>query len=168
MFTDGSCLANGTEDAQGGWAFIIKPGPDGVVSGVLEQKGPDGQLYAATSNRAELRGAIAALEFRAWWGEGWERIVIATDSEYVAYGATAWLRSWASRNWRTSGGSPVANRDLWEKLSERMGACAEGGCETSFWRVPRAWNTEADQAAKAAAKDGGSETEYIKTAGVLV
>jgi ribonuclease HI len=170
MFTDGSCLANGTADARGGWAFIFRPGDEGVVSGALEQKGPDNELHAATSNRAELRAAIAALEFRVWWGEGWERIVIATDSEYVVYGATAWLRSWAARGWRTSGGSPVQNRDLWEKLSERMGMCAEGGCELSFWRVPRAWNTEADQAAKAAALDGGSVVEYGDNAqtGVLV
>ncbi|KAK0730255.1 hypothetical protein B0H67DRAFT_452205, partial [Lasiosphaeris hirsuta] len=50
-----------------------------------------------TNNHAELRAAIAALEFRCWWGEGWERIVIATDSKYVADGATAWLLSWAAR-----------------------------------------------------------------------
>ncbi|KAK3896982.1 putative rnase h domain protein [Staphylotrichum tortipilum] len=168
MFSDGSCLANGAADARAGWAFIFKPGSEGSVSGVLEQKGPDDELHAATSNRAELRAAIAALEFRAWSGEGWERIVIATDSEYVVYGATAWLRSWAARRWRTSGGSPVQNRDLWERLSARMGMCVEGGCEVSFWRVPRAWNTEADQAAKAAAKDGGSVVEYIARAGILV
>jgi ribonuclease HI len=168
MSTDGSCLANGTADARAGWAFIFKPGPEGVVSGVLEQKGPDNELHGATSNRAELRAAIAALEFRGWWGEGWERIVIATDSEYVVRGATAWLRSWAARGWRTSGGSPAQNRDLWEQLSERMGMCVEGGCEVSFWWVPRAWNTEADQAAKAAANDSGRVEEYIARKGILV
>jgi ribonuclease HI len=167
IFTDGSCLANGAADARAGWAFIFRPGSEGVVSGVLEQKGPDDELHRATSNRAELRAAIAALEFRAWWGEGWERIVVATDSEYVVHGATAWLRSWAARGWRTSGGSPARNRDLWERLSERMGMCVEGGCEVSFWRVPRAWNTEADQAAKAAAEDGGGVVEYIAQQGIL-
>jgi ribonuclease HI len=167
LFTDGSCLANGAADARGGWAFIFQPGSAGVVSGVLEQKGPDDKLYAATSNRAELRAAIAALEYRSWWGEGWERIVIATDSEYVVYGATAWLRNWATRRWRTSGGSPVQNRDLWEHLSERMGKHAESGCEVSFWRIPRAWNTEADKAAKAAAQENG-RAEYMAHKGVLV
>ncbi|KAH6855171.1 ribonuclease H-like domain-containing protein [Chaetomium sp. MPI-CAGE-AT-0009] len=153
MYTDGSCLANGTADARAGWAFIFNPGAEGVVSGVLEQKGPDNKLHGATSNRAELR---------------WERIVIATDSEYVVYGATAWLRSWAARGWRTSGGSPAQNRDLWEQLSERMGMCAEGGCEVSFWRVPRAWNTKADQAAKAAANDDRSVVEYTAQQGILI
>jgi ribonuclease HI len=138
------------------------------VSGVLEQKGPDGELHRATSNRAELRAVIAALEFRQWWGEGFERIVIATDSEYVAYGVTAWLKTWAARGWRTSRGSRVQNQDLWERLSERMGSFAEGGCEVSFWRVPRAWNAEADQAAKVAAEDGGIKVEYAIQEGFMI
>jgi len=168
MYTDGSCLDNGAADARAGWAFIYKQGPGGVCSGILERKGPDNELHRATSNRAELRAAIAALEFRAWWGEGWERIVLAADSEYVVYGATAWLRSWAARGWRTSGGSPVQNRDLWERLSERMGMCVDSGCEVSFWRIPRAWNAEADQAAKAAAaKDDGSFVDYTTQNGIL-
>ncbi len=65
LFTDGSCLANGAADARAGWAFISKRG--GIVSGVLEQKGPDHEFHTATNNRAELRAVIAALEFRAWW-----------------------------------------------------------------------------------------------------
>jgi ribonuclease HI len=69
----GACPANGTTGAQGGWAFTFRPGPEGAVSGVLEQKGPDNEFHEATNNRAELRAAIAALEFRVWWGEGWER-----------------------------------------------------------------------------------------------
>ena len=166
--TDGSCLGNGRAGARAGWAFIFKPGPEGVVNGALEQQGPDSQWHGPTSNRAELRAVIAALEFRAWWGEGWGRIVIATDSEYVARGATEWLRSWAARGWRTVGGAPVQNRDLWERLSERMGTCAKGGCEVSFWRVPRAWNAEADHAAKVAAEHGGIEVEYTTMLGLAV
>lgn len=167
MFTDGSCLGNGAANARAGWAFIFEPGLTGRVSGALEQKGPDDKLHDATSNRAELRAVIAALEFRAWWGEGWERIVIATDSEYVVSGATTWLRSWAARDWRTSGGSRARNRDLWERLSKRMGLSAEGGCEISFWRIPRAWNTEADQAARTAAEECGSAVGYNTLLGVL-
>jgi hypothetical protein len=49
-----------------------------------------------------------------------------------------------------------------------MGMCVEGGCEVSFWWVPRAWNTEADQAAKAAANDSGRVVEYIARKGILV
>ncbi|KAK4230170.1 putative rnase h domain protein [Podospora fimiseda] len=168
MFTDGSCLANGMADPRAGWAFIFRTGSKGMVSGVLEQKGPDGELHIATSNRAELRAVIAALEFRSWWGEGWERIVIATDSEYVVNGATSWLRAWAARGWRTLGGSPVKNRDLWERLSERMRMCAEGGSEVSFWRIPRGWNSDADQAAKKAAGGSQSMVESRPLQGVLV
>lgn len=111
---------------------------------------------------------IAALEYRGWWGEGWERIVIATDSEYLANGATNWLGTWAARDWRTSGGQRVQNRDLWEKLSERMETYANGGCEVSFWRIPRAWNVVVDRAAKAAAESGESLVEWDERHGVLV
>ncbi len=54
----------------------------------------------------------------------------------------------------------MQNRDLWEKLSERMGMYAEGGCEISFCWIPRASNAEADRAAKAAAQGGGRVIEY--------
>ncbi|KAK4183298.1 ribonuclease H, partial [Podospora australis] len=95
-------------------------------------------------------------------------IVIATDSECVVYGVTAWLRNWAARDWRTSGRTRVQNRDLWEKLSERMGMLAENGCEVSFWRILRVWNVEADQAANVAAERAGSVAGYMETDGVLV
>lgn len=81
LFTDGACLDNGAtdRDPRGGWAFIFRDGAEGVVKGVLEQKGPDNQPHIPARNRAELRAVIAALEFRVWWGESWERIVIASD-----------------------------------------------------------------------------------------
>ncbi|KAJ7823595.1 ribonuclease H-like domain-containing protein, partial [Mycena olivaceomarginata] len=113
----------------------------------LEAKGPDEMAYTPTSNRAELRAVIGVLKFRSWTGEGWQRVVIATDSVYVAGGATEWMRTWASQDWTKSSGMQVLNQDLWELLSEKMGVLAEDGCEVSFWAVPREWNQAADRAA---------------------
>jgi ribonuclease HI len=48
-------------------------------------------------------------------------VVLHTDSQYVRQGITEWLPGWIRRNWRTSGGSDVKNRDLWERL---QAACA--------------------------------------------
>jgi ribonuclease HI len=67
----------------------------------LEKEGPFGEPSLQTSNRAELRAVIAALRFRAWQGEGFKSLVIATDSEYVVEGATNWARGWLRNNWRT-------------------------------------------------------------------
>lgn len=173
IYTDGACTNNGAVDKddnvpRGGSAFVFNHHPSGTQSFALETQGPDGQVYPHTCNRAELRAVIAALAFRIWWGEGWERLVIATDSEYVGKGATEWLRSWAGRDWRTSGSKHVANQDLWRALSEALGSYAEAGCEVSFWMVPRQANGKADAAAKAAAARGGGHEEYRNTPGVMV
>ncbi|KAJ7356869.1 ribonuclease H-like domain-containing protein [Mycena albidolilacea] len=133
IYTDGACINNGSTDPaavpRAGCGFVFNNTPGGNVSLPLEAKGPDGVAYTPTSNRAELRAVIGALEFRSWSGEGWQRVVIATDMDaYV--------------------GEPgVLNRDLWELLSEKMGVLAEDGCEVSFWAVPREWNQAADRAA---------------------
>ncbi|KAK1764386.1 hypothetical protein QBC33DRAFT_457248, partial [Phialemonium atrogriseum] len=95
-----------------------------------------------TSNRAKLRAAIAALQFRAWGREGWRRVVVLTDLAYVAEGATRLLLAWAARGWRVKrgrargpGGRRIANRDLWVKLQGAVDALRGEGCEVSFWLV---------------------------------
>ncbi|KAJ6520541.1 ribonuclease H-like domain-containing protein [Mycena sanguinolenta] len=168
LFTDGACTNNGSTNivpqARCGFAFNLEE--NGAVSFPLEKEGPDGVVHTHTNNRAELRAVIGALEFRGWWGEGWERIVIVTDSEYVGKGATEWMRNWAGRGWLTASRKPVQNRDLWELLSAELGKYADGGCEISFWVVPREWNQQADRAAKEAAKKEGPQF-YGKRHGVL-
>ena len=39
-----------------------------------------------------------------------------TDSQYVRQGITEWMPNWIRRGWKTAGGDPVKNRDLWERL----------------------------------------------------
>ncbi|KAJ6508459.1 putative ribonuclease H [Mycena sanguinolenta] len=169
IFTDGACINNGSTDIvpQAGCAFVFNNNqPSGTVGFPLEKEGPDGQVYAHTSNRAELRAVIAALEFRCWFGEGWQRVVIVTDSEYVAKGATEWMRVWAGQGWLTASGTPVKNRDLWEKLNVQLGDHADGGCEVSFWAVPREWNQQADRAAGDGARQEPPQS-YTPIMGVL-
>lgn len=101
----------------------------------MEKSGPGGEIYDATSNRAKLRAVIAALEFRAWQEEGWRRIVVATDLEYVVFGATRWLSLWLRRRWRTRKGR-VANRDLWEELHGVIENLQKLGTSVAFWLLP--------------------------------
>ncbi|KAK8180075.1 ribonuclease H-like domain-containing protein [Phyllosticta capitalensis] len=174
IFTDGACSDNGagvggnisTNEPRGGFAFVYRGSERGTVGFALEKQGPTGDTYRATSNRAELRAAIAALKFRHWPGEGWDRLVLITDSQYVCRHATEWLRKWAARGWCTSSGAPVKNQDLWKELSDTMGVLAKGGCEVSFWAVPRTCNTTADRAAKEAATLEPSE-EFVKIQSVV-
>ena len=158
IYTDGACLNNGQTDPAAGWGFVFRePEPDrpevGRVSGRLEDHGPSGKPHPQTSNRAELRAVIAVLRFRAWFGEGWTRLVIATDSEYVTRGATEWVRTWGRNGWVTSNRTAVKNRDLWEELLGELIGYRERGMEICFWRIPRAWNSEADRIAKIGARE---------------
>ncbi|MEO6102446.1 MAG: ribonuclease HI [Pseudoxanthomonas sp.] len=101
IHTDGSCLGN---PGPGGWAAVLRhQGRERELSG--------GEALT-TNNRMELMGAIMALEALS---ESCG-IVLHTDSQYVRQGITEWMANWVRRNWKTAGGDPVKNRDLWERL----------------------------------------------------
>ncbi|KAJ6003379.1 ribonuclease H-like protein [Penicillium sp. IBT 35674x] len=122
--------------------------PNGYVRFRLEEEGPTGVIYRATSNRAELRAVIAALHFREWSREGFSSVVIATDSTHVAEGMTSWVHEWLERGWRKRDGKPVTNRDLWQCLIDEVKHCGRNGLHVKFWRIPREWNEAADRHAK--------------------
>ncbi|KAI0456511.1 ribonuclease H-like domain-containing protein [Xylaria acuta] len=171
IFTDGACLNNGQPNPKAGWAFVHGPGFGGqpaIASGRLENAGPFGDHSIQTSNRAELRAVIAALRFRAWDGEGFKNIVIATDSEYVAVGATAWARTWVRNGWQKNGSGEVGNKDMWEVLLGEVERWHDCGVSIQFWRIPRAWNTVADAAAKKAAEQVGTSAEWVEVRGICM
>jgi len=106
IHTDGACLGN---PGPGGWAALLRyRGRERELAGGEAQ---------TTNNRMELMASIMALEALSEPCT----IVLHTDSQYVRQGITEWLPGWIRRNWRTSGGSDVKNRDLWERL---QAACA--------------------------------------------
>lgn len=165
------------------------PIPDitGKIALPLEQKGPCGDIQRHTSNRAKLRAVIAALDFRPWYGEGWQTVVIVTDLEYVVMGATKWLPVWVKRKWRLAPrrdgrgrlriGKKLANRDLWEELQSRVEDLRANGTEVAFWLVPPKslarkdsnllW--EAKSAAREAARDSGAVVDdYTRLQGLYV
>jgi ribonuclease HI len=165
IYTDGACpgqhISGDAAKHMAGCAVIYKPSPgrdyldDPEKRGFalqLEDCGPTGELYTPTSNGAELRAAIAALECRRWNEEGWIRVTVATDSAYVVKGITNWIGTWMRNGWRTSAGKPVLNRDLWEKLLSQVNLHAHWGCKVRFWWIPRAQNECADALARYAAE----------------
>ena len=101
IHTDGSCLGN---PGPGGWAAVLRhQGRERELSG--------GEALT-TNNRMELMAAIMALEALTEPCQ----ITLQTDSQYVRQGITEWMANWVRRNWKTAGGDPVKNRDLWERL----------------------------------------------------
>ncbi|KAH6987047.1 hypothetical protein EDB80DRAFT_731294 [Ilyonectria destructans] len=166
VYADGACSNNGQLDPRAGWAVVCgTPGNDEernrcVVSGRLEDKGPFGDDSVATSNRAELRAVTGALRFCDWQNEGYDSIVIATDSSYVVDGATDWAKVWVRNGWRTRNGGYAKNRDLWELLLGEVERWKQRGLSVGLWKIPRELNGDADAAAKRAAQNGAAKAEF--------
>ena len=80
--------------------------------------GPD---PATTNNRMELTAALALLEALKVLPRHPD-LAIRTDSKYLIDGFSKWIQGWKRKGWRTASGSPVLNRDLWERLDQaRLG-----------------------------------------------
>ncbi|MEZ5463079.1 ribonuclease HI [Dokdonella sp.] len=105
LFTDGACLGN---PGPGGWAALLR------------HAGRERELHGGaahtTNNRMELFAVIAGLEALRKPCT----VTLTTDSQYVMRGIREWMPRWIARGWRTVGGDPVKNRDLWERLVEAL------------------------------------------------
>ena len=101
IFTDGACRGN---PGPGGWGAL------------LVYEGQERELYGGeketTNNRMELTAAIRSLEALKRPCQ----IRLTTDSTYVMKGITEWVPGWIRKGWRTAGGTPVKNVDLWQAL----------------------------------------------------
>lgn len=102
IHTDGACIGN---PGPGGWAALLRhDGRERELAGAEAQ---------TTNNRMELLAAIAALEAL----KSPCQVTLHTDSQYVQKGIGEWLPNWIRRGWKTAGGDPVKNQDLWQRLS---------------------------------------------------
>lgn len=101
IHTDGACLGN---PGPGGWAALLR-------YNARERELAGGEALT-TNNRMELMAAIVGLETLS---EACA-VTLVTDSQYVRQGITEWMPNWVRRGWKTAGGDPVKNRDLWERL----------------------------------------------------
>ncbi|KAI0596911.1 ribonuclease H-like domain-containing protein [Biscogniauxia sp. FL1348] len=166
--TSGACAGEGTPAAVGGVGVAFcargREGTRGCVGSPLEAAGPEGDRVPPSAGRAALRALVKALEWRYWYREGWEALVLATDSAYVAEGATARLQGWLEKRWldddedggggdgaddakgtrkgglRPQGKKKVENRDLWRRLLHLFRLYGIHGCEVMVWQVTREQN----------------------------
>ena len=101
IYSDGGADPN---PGIGGWAAVLKYGRhEKILSGNDPQ---------ATNNRMELMAAIAALGSL----KRPSSVEFHTDSEYLRKGITEWIEGWAQKGWKTKGGKPISNVDLWQRL----------------------------------------------------
>jgi ribonuclease HI len=102
IYTDGAASGN---PGPGGFGVVLKSGPyrKEIAQGFRK----------TTNNRMELLSVISALERL----KESCRITLTSDSKYVLDGLSkGWARSWRSKGWKKSDGSPALNPDLWERL----------------------------------------------------
>lgn len=143
VFADGAAPDNGGADARAGCGVVVRPDGKAPVSFALERVG----TAPLTSNRAELRAAHAALRLRVWVGEGFGKIVVATDSEYVVHGANEWVVRWRASGWKNSARRAIANKDLWLMLITAIEGLEAEGVVVQFYLIQRKLNL-ADRLAK--------------------
>ena len=105
-YTDVACSGN---PGPGGWGVLMIARENGVV---VKERELQGGEALTTNNRMELLAAISALEALTRPSE----LTIVTDSAYVKNGVTEWIHAWKRKNWRTAGGAPVKNVELWQRL----------------------------------------------------
>jgi ribonuclease HI len=103
LYTDGACKGN---PGPGGWGFVLVAG-----ASRMEACGGD---PATTNNRMELMAAIKGLEALKTRCQ----VELWTDSRYVQQGITQWIHNWRRKGWKTAGGDPVKNQELWQELDE--------------------------------------------------
>jgi ribonuclease HI len=102
LYTDGSCLGN---PGRGGWAARCVDLFD--ISGGTEH---------STNNIMEMTAVVKGLE--KCLEHGLTDVIVYTDSVYVMKGMNVWIHGWKNKGWKTAGGTPVKNNELWIRLDE--------------------------------------------------
>lgn len=102
IYTDGACSGN---PGPGGWGAILMMGD--------VRKEISGGSENTTNNIMELSAVIEALKLL----KRPCKVNVFSDSAYVVNAFNQkWIYGWIKKNWRTAGGDPVKNKELWQEL----------------------------------------------------
>jgi ribonuclease HI len=72
-----------------------------------------------------------------------------SDSKHVVNGMTNLVEKWRDNGWRNSRGKKLGNREGFQELDGLIEELEDSfEVYVMFWRVPRAWNEDADRLAK--------------------
>lgn len=102
IYTDGACSGN---PGPGGWGCILIYNEN--------KKELSGGEKNTTNNIMEITAVIEALKALKFPCE----VDLYSDSAYVVNCFNeGWIYNWLKKGWKTSGGEPVKNKELWEEL----------------------------------------------------
>lgn len=147
VWTDGSCLNNGKDDAMCGIGIFYNADSSNNISSRL----PPGKY---TNNRAEL----CAILYVLCTNLGKQSLVIHTDSRYSIDCITQYSIKWKRNKWRKSSGEPVEWSNIIEHIISLIETRNKKGSTTEFIHVrghsKDVNNDAADNLARSAALDG--------------
>lgn len=101
-------VAYSGKSRNGAWAVLLRHRD--------HEKDLHGVVEGTTPNALHIISAVRGLEVL----KRSVRIHLYTASDYLKDGATAWIRGWKSRGWRTRDGKPVSNQSLWLELEKSL------------------------------------------------
>lgn len=133
VWTDGACRGN---PGPGGWAAVLGDGTE--LSGGLPH---------TTNNIMEMTAALEGLRHLP----AGSIVCVVTDSRYLHDGMTSWMAGWKRRGWKTAGGDPVKNQEVWLALEEATSRHASVRWHWIKGHVGHPLNERADVLAVAAA-----------------
>lgn len=107
IYTDGACKGN---PGVGGWGVAIFENEQ-LISEKYGYGGND-----TTNIRMEMKAIIEGLKLISLG----EKATIYTDSQFSINGVTKWLDGWKKKNWKTSKGEDVKNKDLWLEFEQQL------------------------------------------------
>lgn len=110
VYTDGASSNNGKGHARAGY---------GVYWGDNDKRNTSKRLSGdrQTNQRAEATAVLHALKQSR---RSSDTLEIRTDSKYVIEGVTNWSKEWIKKDWKSSTGKDVQNRDLFEGILDEM------------------------------------------------
>lgn len=100
IYTDGSTLGNGKENAEGGYGVVVVKDDTVVFAHSKRTKG-------TTNNREEMKAIIWAL---ATYGD--KNPIVYSDSSYCVNTFNQWMNNWKKNNWLKSDNKPPENLGL--------------------------------------------------------
>ena len=102
IYTDGACSGN---PGPGGWgAILMYKGAKKEISGGMKE---------TTNNIMEITAVVEALKCLKVESE----VQVYSDSAYTVNAFNqGWIYNWMKNGWKTAGGDPVKNKELWQEL----------------------------------------------------
>jgi len=167
IYTDGSCLNNGSKTARGGCGLRLFTDIKEIKKKEFSFNCKNIIDSVPTNQKTELLAIIAALKLIEKIFNKYSqynilhfKLIIFTDSKYSIDCITKWIKNWEQNDWKTAKKKPVKNQVLLKVINRLIGNIEN---DITFKHVrahqqktsTQEWlgNDSADKLAKAGAKN---------------